>query len=153
MAVKAIPDGYNGAIPAMAVRDAAGAIEFYKKAFGATESLRLTDPAGKVVHAEVKIGNFTVMFGEENPQYNASPETLGGTSVKMVVYVEDVDALFDRATAAGATVKMPLTDEFYGDRMGGLADPYGHQWLFATRKEEVSAEEMQKRFDAMMKAA
>lgn len=93
------------------------------------------------------------MFGEENPQYNASPETLGGTSVKMVVYVEDVDALFNRATAAGATVKMPLTDEFYGDRMGGLADPYGHQWLFATRKEEVSQEEMQKRFDAMMKAA
>jgi len=148
--VNPIPDGFRGATPMLAVRDAAGAIDFYKRAFGAVEVLRLTDPAGKVAHAEVRVGDALVMLAEENPAFNHSPASLGGSTVIISLYVPDVDAFAARAVAAGATVVFPVKDQFYGDRGGRLQDPYGHLWAVATHVEDVSPEEMQRRFDAMM---
>jgi PhnB protein len=146
MAVKAIPDGYYSLTPYLVVKGAAEAIEFYKKAFGATETLRMPGPGGRIMHAEIKIGNSVLMLSDENPeQQQLSPVTLGGSGSSVMLYTSDVDATFKQATAAGATVVMPLMDMFWGDRMGNLKDPFGHSWAIATHKEDVSPEEMGKR--------
>ena len=144
--VKPIPEGYHSATPYLIVKDAARAIEFYKRAFGATELLRMPAPGGKIGHAEIKIGDSPIMLADEAPDMGAlSPETLGGTPVSILLYVEDVDAVFNQAIAAGAKVQRPVKDQFYGDRTGGVTDPFGHVWYVATHKEDVSPEEMRKR--------
>jgi PhnB protein len=145
--VKPIPDGYRTLTPALTVSDAAEAIGFYKNAFGAKERFRMASPDGKhVVHAEVTIGDSVFMLGEEMPgQGCRAPQSLGGTPVGFYVYVEDVDRAFERAVAAGAEVKMPLEDMFWGDRIGSVTDPSGHVWTLASHVEDVSAEEMDRR--------
>ena len=152
MAVNPIPPGFHSVAPMLGIRDAAAAIEFYKRAFGAVETLRRADPSGKIAHAEIKIGDSIVMMGEENPQYNASPQTLGNSSVILALFVPDVDAVVSRAVAAGAKVVIPVKDQFYGDRSGRIVDPFGHIWVVSTHKEDVSPQEMQKRFADMMKS-
>jgi len=145
--VKPIPDGYHTATPYLIVRDAAKAIDFYKQAFGASEIMRMAGPGGKVMHAEIKIGNSPIMLADEFPEWDArSPQALGGSASSILLYVEDVDALTNRAVAAGATVVRPVQDQFYGDRTGTVVDPFGHKWSIGTHKEDVSPEEMQKRF-------
>jgi PhnB protein len=152
MPVKPIPDGYHSVTPYLIVKDAARAIDFYKKAFAAVELLRLADPTGKIGHAEIKIGNSPIMLADEHPDMGfRGPQSLGGSPVGIMLYVESVDALFRQAIAAGATEKSPVTDQFYGDRSGTLTDPFGHVWTIATHKEDVPMEEIQKRFEAMMK--
>jgi PhnB protein len=147
--VEPIPAAYRGVTPYLSVNDAAAAIEFYKKGFGATELMRLPGPDGKLGHAEIKIGDALVMLADEFPAYgNLSPKTLGGSAVRLHMYVEDVDAFFEQAVAAGAKVLIPIADQFYGDRSGRLEDPFGHVWLISTHKEDVSPEEMQKRMEA-----
>lgn len=148
---KPIPDGYHGATPYLSVRGASSAIEFYKKAFGATESARLADPSGKIGHAEIRIGDALIMLADEFPEMGVrSPQALGGSPVSIHLYVEDVDALVNQAVAAGATVLDPVDDKFYGDRAGRLADPFGHVWNIATHKEDVSPDEVQRRFAAFL---
>lgn len=151
MAVKPVPDGYHTVTPYLIIKDAANALEFYKKAFGATEIMRLPGPDGKVGHAEIKIGDSPIMLADECPEMQG-PHSLGGTPVSILLYVEDVDALAKRALAAGATVRRPVQDQFYGDRMGTFVDPFGHVWSIATHKEDVAPEEMNKRMQAHMKA-
>ncbi len=152
MTVKPIPDAYRTATPYLIVNDAASAIEFYKKAFGATELVRLADPTGKVMHAEIRIGNSPLMLADEFPDMGyRSPQSLGGSPVSILLYVENVDTLFSQAITAGAKEIMAIADQFDGDRRGTLTDPFGHIWLLATKKEDVSPEEMRKRFDNMMK--
>jgi PhnB protein len=152
MAVKPIPDGYHTATPYLIVKDAPRAIEFYKQAFGATELMRLADPSGKVGHAEIKIGNLPIMLADEHPEMGIrGPRSIGGSPVILALYVEDVDARFRQALAAGAKELRPVKDQFYGDRSGTLEDPFGHMWTLATHKEDVSPEGMQKRFEAAMK--
>ena len=152
MSVKPVPDGYGTVTPYLYIKDAARAIEFYKQALGATELFRLADPGGKVGHAELQIGNSRIMLADEFPEMNVvGPETLGGTSVSFLIYVDDVDASFDRAIAAGASVTRPVKDQFYGDRSGSLKDPFGHTWTIATHTEDVSPEEMESRYKAMVK--
>ncbi len=147
---KPIPDGYSAATPYLCVKGAAAAIEFYKKAFGATESMRLGMPGGKIGHAEIKIGKAPIMLADEFPEMSVvSPQTLGGSPVTIHLYVEDVDAIAGQAVAAGAKVLRPVEDQFYGDRAGKLEDPFGHVWWIATHKEDVSPEEMQKRATAL----
>ena len=154
MSVKPIPDGYHTLTPYLIVRDVGQAIEFYKRAFGATEILRMPGPDGKIMHGEVKIGDSMVMMGQENLEWGAPcPETLNGSPVNLALYVVDVDASFARALQAGAKVKQPLTDQFYGDRSGTVTDPFGHIWTIATHKEDVSPEEMGKRMAAMGKTS
>lgn len=151
MSAKPIPDGYHTATPYLVLQNAAGAIEFYKKAFGATELMRLASPGGKIGHAEIKIGDSPIMLADEVPEMGyRGPRALGGSPVSIMLYVEDVDALFNQAVAAGATVRRPVKDEFYGDRSGNLEDPFGHVWTIATHKEDVSPEEIEKRFAAVM---
>ena len=146
MSVKPIPDGYHSVTPYLIVRGAAKAIDFYAAVFGATELMRMDAPGDKIGHAEIKIGDSIVMLADENPQWSAEgPELLGGTPVHLMVYVEDCDGVFKKAIAAGASETRPLKDQFYGDRSGTLVDPFGHQWTVATHKEDLSAEEMQKR--------
>lgn len=148
--VKPIPEGYHTATPYLNVRDAARAIEFYKKGLGAKELMRLVGAGGKVLHAEIKIGDSVIMIAEEVPEWgNQSPQSLGGSPVRIVLYVEDVDALARQAVAAGAKLLVPVADQFYGDRSGRLQDPFGHLWLISTHTEDVSPEEMQKRTDAL----
>lgn len=147
--VNPIPERYRAAIPMLAVHDAAGAIDFYKRAFGATEVKRLTDKEGKIAHAELKIGDAQIMLADEHPVESVSPRQLGGTSVLIHMFAHDVDALFERAVAAGGKVVRPLADEFIGTRNGKLQDPYGHIWLVQTQKESVSDEEVNRRFEAM----
>ena len=145
-----IPLGYEGATPYLRCRNATSAIEFYKKAFSATELSRITMPDGRVGHAEIKISRAIVMLSDEFPEMNiVGPETIGGSSAAILVYVEDVDAFVERAAAAGAKVTTPPADQFYGDRNCKITDPLGHEWMFATRKEDVSYEEQRKRADAM----
>jgi PhnB protein len=146
---KPIPDGYHTATPYLIIRGAGDAIEFYKKAFGATELFRFPTPDGKIGHAEIKIGDSPIMLADEFPQmgYN-SPQSLGGSPVSIMIYVEDVDTIFNQAVAAGATVKEAVSDKFYGDRLGTVTDPFGHIWHVATHKEDVSLEEMEKRAKA-----
>jgi PhnB protein len=144
--VKPIPDCYHGAIPYLVCKGAAQAIQFYKDAFGATESIRMDGPQGTVGHAELRIGEAVFMLSDEIPQMGcSSPKTLGGTPVSMYVYVKDVDALAKRAAAAGAKVLRPVADQFYGDRSVGLEDPFGHRWAFATHVEDVPPEELKRR--------
>ncbi len=136
--------------PAIAVNDAAKAIDFYKTAFGATERYRLIEPeSGKIGHAEIMIRDALIMVAEEYPAYNKTPRTLGGTTVKLGLMSENVDADFARAVKAGAEVIRELTDEFYGHRTGSLRDPFGHEWTLSQEKEKVSPEEMQRRWDAL----
>lgn len=147
--VKPIPDGYHTITPYICVGDAASAIEFYKKAFGATELMRLDHPSGKIGHAEIKIGDSHLMLADEFPEMNfRSPQSLTGSPVSMYLYVEDVDAVANQAVAAGAKVVREVKDQFYGDRSGTLEDPYGHVWNIATHKEDVSQEEINKHLAA-----
>jgi PhnB protein len=135
-----IPAGFHTATPYLIVRDGTRAIEFYKQAFGATELFCTRDPqSGAVRHAEIKIGNSPIMLAEENPQFPdwQSPQSRGGTPVHIYLYVEDADALFRRAIAAGATELLPMKDQDYGDRSGGITDPFGHIWYIATQLREV----------------
>lgn len=151
MAVKPIPDGYHSVTPYLVVRGGAEAIEFYKKAFGATELFRMAGPDGKLAHAEIKIGDSPIMLADEHPQMGAvGPKTLGGTSVGIMIYVNDVDAIAKQALAAGAKEIRPLKDQFYGDRSGTYEDPFGHKWTIATHKEDVPPDEMMKRAKAAM---
>jgi PhnB protein len=148
--VQAIPTGYAGVTPYLIIRDAARALEFYKKAFAATEVMRFPAPGGNIGHAEIKIGDGVVMLADESPEMgHKSPQTLGGTAITLMFYVPDVDAQFAKAVAAGGTVKQALKDQFYGDRSGTITDPFGHIWTIATHKEDVSPEEMQRRMAAM----
>jgi PhnB protein len=152
MAVKPIPDGYHTVTPYLYIRGAARALDFYKKAFGAVELMRMATPQGKVGHAEIKIGDSHLMLADEHPEMGArGPESLGGASAGLCLYVEDADARFHQAVAAGAKVVRPLKDQFYGDRSGTVADPFGHVWTIATHKEDVPPEEMRKRAEAAMK--
>ena len=154
MAVKAIPDGYHTATIYLIVRGAAEAIEFYKQAFGATELMRCDGPNGTVGHAEIQIGDTRIMLGDECPVSGTrSPTALGGSASGICLYVEDVDARFARAVAAGGKVQRPVVDQFYGDRSGTLVDPFGHVWTVATHIEDVSAEEIHRRIAALMKQA
>lgn len=151
MAVKPIPEGYEGAIPYLSCHDAAKAIEFYKKAFGATELMRIPDPSGKIGHAELKIGKAVIMLSDEWPEGgHRSPQSLGGSPVAVMLYFEDVDTIARQAVAAGAKLTQPLKDQFYGDRSGSLEDPFGHRWFIATHKDDVPPEEMQRRAAAAM---
>jgi PhnB protein len=148
--VQAIPAGYAGVTPYLIVRDATRAIDFYKNAFGATELMRFPAPGGKIAHAELKIGGGVVMLADESPEAgHQSPQALGGTPISLLFYVADVDAQFAKAVAAGGTVTNPLKDQFYGDRSGTLADPFGHVWTLATHTEDLSADEVQRRLAAM----
>lgn len=154
MAVKPIPDGYHSVTPYLIVSAAADAIDFYKKAFGAVELMRMPAPGGKVGHAEIKIGDSAIMLADEFPEMGyKSPQTLGGSPVSIMIYVADVDAVFSRAIAAGGREQRPVKDQFYGDRSGTLEDPFGHVWHIATHKEDVSAEEMERRAGAHTAAA
>jgi PhnB protein len=143
---KPIPKGYHTATPYLIIKGAAKAIEFYKKAFGAAEMMRMTQPDGRVGHAEIKIGDSLIMLADEFPEMGArSPQSLGGSPVSILLYVQDVDALTSQAITAGAKVVRPVKDQFYGDRSGSLEDPFGHQWHIATHVEDVPPEEMKKR--------
>lgn len=147
--VKPIPEGYHSVTPYLCCRDAARAIEFYKKAFGATEIMRMGAPDGKVGHAELQIGNSRVMIADEFPEMQfLSPASIGGTPVTLHLYVEDVDAVVPRAVGAGAKVTRPVKDEFYGDRAGQVEDPFGHRWYVSTHKEDLTMEEIDKRREA-----
>jgi PhnB protein len=149
MAVKAIPDGYSSLTPYLVCKDAAKAIDFYANAFAAQEVVRMPGPNGRVMHAEVKIGNSMLMLADEDTERgHLSPGSIGGTAVSIMFYTDDVDAVFKRALGLGATSEMPPADMFWGDRMGNLVDPFGHKWAIATHKEDVSPEEMQKRMAA-----
>ena len=149
--VKPVPEGYHTVTPYLTVNDGAGAIEFYKRAFGAKERSRMAAPTGKVAHAELKIGDSMIMLSDEMPGAGCrSPQSLGGSSVNIFLYVNDVDAIFDQAVQSGAKADMPVADMFWGDRYGKLTDPYGHSWSLATHKEDLAPEEMQKRGQAAM---
>jgi PhnB protein len=144
--VKPIPDGYHSITPYLIVKGGAAASEFYKKAFGAAEVMRIPGPDGKVGHAEIRIGDSVVMLADEHLEMGAkSPQTIGGSPVSILLYVEDVDAVIRKAVAAGAKIQRPVEDKFYGDRMGTVDDPYGHVWHVATHTENVTPEEMKKR--------
>jgi PhnB protein len=144
--VKPIPEGYHSVTPYLIIKNAADAIEFYKKAFGATELFRIDQPDGKIGHAEIKIGDSPIMLSDEFPAMgHRGPQSLGGSPVSIMLYVEDVDTVVKRATTAGAKLDRPVEDKFYGDRAGSLTDPFGHIWHIGTHKEDVSPEEMEKR--------
>ena len=148
MAVAPIPAGYHSVTPYLVVRGAADAIAFYKKAFDATELLRLPLPGGKIAHAEVKIGDSPVMLADESDEYRG-PQPGGGAPVSLMVYVTDVDRVFAQALAAGAKAMRPVADQFYGDRLGTLVDPFGHVWSLATHVEDVAPDEIDRRFAKM----
>jgi len=151
MAVKPIPEGYHTVTPYLIVNNASEAIQFYKKALGAIEVLRLPSPDGKVMHAEIKIGDSMVMLADEFPDRDIrGPLSLGGSPVSICLYVEDVDKAFKRAVDAGGEESRPLQDQFYGDRSGTIKDPYGHNWTIATHKEDLTNDEIEKRFAEMM---
>ncbi|MEK6303185.1 MAG: VOC family protein [Acidobacteriota bacterium] len=138
--------------PNLTIKGAASAIEFYKKAFGATETMRLVEPSGRIGHAEMTISGSPIMISDEYPELDVlSPQSRGGSAVGIHVYVEDVDEVFARAVAEGAKALGPVADEFHGDRVGKLVDPFGHVWYVSTRKEDLSAEEVTQRYDALMK--
>jgi PhnB protein len=152
--VKPIPDGYHSITPSLTCRDAAAAIEFYKKAFGAKEIHRMPSPDGKISHAELKIGDSTIMVNDEFPGMAMAPPTSGIPSNYLFLYVTDVDATFKRSVEAGAKSTMPVQDMFWGDRYGKITDPAGHHWGIATHVEDVTPEEMQRRgAEFMAKAA
>lgn len=145
MASKVPPAGYHTVTPSIIVRDASKAIEFYKRAFGAEELSRMVGPDGSVMHAEIKIGDSRIMLGEENEQWGArSPLSTNGITGSLHIYVADVDMAFERALQAGAKVRYPLEDAFWGDRYGKVTDPFGHEWGIATRVKELTPEEMER---------
>jgi PhnB protein len=151
MSTSNIPKDYRAATPYVIVNNGSRALEFYAKAFNAKELVRLADPSGKVMHAEMEIGTAKFMLADEFPEMGyISPTSLRGSSVSVLVYFEDVDAAFAQAVTAGATAVMPPSDQFDGDRRGTLKDPFGHVWLVASRKETISTEELKKRFSEMM---
>lgn len=147
MAAKPIPEGYHTVTPFLSLDDAAAAIEFYKRAFGAKERLRMPGPDGKIAHAEIEIGDSPIMLSDmfEGQSLGKTPKEAGGTTVGLFLYLEDVDEVFQQAIDAGATVTMPLEDMFWGDRFGRVTDPFGHDWQLATHKEDLTPEEMEKR--------
>lgn len=148
--VKPIPEGYHTATPYLIVSGAAKAIDFYKKAFGAVEKFRTAQPDGRVGHAEIQIGDSIIMMADEFPEMGArSAQSLGGSPVGILLYVDDVDQVFNQALAAGGKATRPLEDKFYGDRIGEVTDPFGHRWYVATHKEDVSPEEIRKRAAAL----
>ncbi len=151
--VRYVPEGYHTATPYLIVNDGAAAIDFYKRAFGARELVRMPDPSGKKIgHAEIKIGDSPIMLADESLERNArSPQTRGGSPVSILIYVEDVDTVVKEAVRAGGKLERPVEDQFYGDRSGSLKDPFGHTWHISTHKEDVSPEEMKKRMAAMAK--
>ena len=149
--VKPIPDGYPRVIPYLSIDGASAAIDFYTKVLGAKERVRMPAPGGKVGHAELEIGDSVVMLADAFPEMGGpTPKALGGTPVSIMVYVEDVDAVFERAIGAGATSERPVENQFYGDRLGQFVDPFGHKWFVATHIEDVPPEEMAKRAAAAM---
>jgi PhnB protein len=151
--VKPRPEGFHAITPYLSVKDAKAAIAFYEGVFGASEVGRILMPDGTVGHAELQIGDTRLMLAEEMPEWgNKSPTTLGGSPVGIALYVADVDATYQRAIDAGATVVEPVKDQFYGDRAGSLLDPFGHKWHVMTHIEDVTFDEMQKRCDAMFAA-
>ena len=153
MAVKPIPEGYHTLTAYLAVDNATEAIEFYKRAFGAKERMRMDAPGGKIGHAELEIGDSRIMLSDPWPQSNARPpKELGGTTMGIFMYSEDVDAAVRRAVDAGATVTMEPEDMFWGDRFGSVTDPYGHLWSIATHKEDLTPEELAERREAAMAA-
>jgi PhnB protein len=138
-------------IPYIIVRDAASALDFYARAFGAEEKFRLTDPAGPIGHAEIAIGDAIVMLADEHPEWGAvGPVSLGGTPVSLHLSVADADASADRAVAAGATLLRPVEDQFHGNRSGMIADPFGHKWMISQQTETVGPEEMQRRYERLL---
>lgn len=150
MTAKPIPKGYHSVSPYLSIKGAKEAIKFYKKAFGAVEVFRLPTPSGDIGHAEIVIGDSHIMMSEpcdESPI--PSPEALGGSTIGIHLYVEDVDAVFTRAIESGATMLKPVEDQFYGDRMGALKDPFGHVWFIGTHKEDLTPEDIQKRAAVM----
>ncbi len=154
MPVQPIPEDRRTATPYLVVADAARALGFYRDAFGAVETMRLAYPDGRVGHAEIRIGDAAIMLADEHPEFDClGPATLGGSPVGLVLYVADVDAAFAHAVAAGARIKREVRDEFYGDRVGDLVDPFGHNWTLASRIEEVSTDEIRRRFDAAVRSA
>jgi PhnB protein len=153
MSVKPIPDGYHTLTPYLIVNNGAAAIDFYKKALGATEHFRMDGPGGTLAHAELQIGDSRFMLSDEWPDCGAhGPASLGGTPVGFCIYTENCDAAFDRAIAAGARVDRPVQNQFYGDRSGTLIDPFGHKWTIATHVEDVPNEQMQQRMEEWMSA-
>jgi uncharacterized glyoxalase superfamily protein PhnB len=148
--VKAVPEGFNTVSSSLIVPNCVEALEFYKKALGAEILFRMPGPDGKsTMHAEMRLGNSTVMLSDENPQWGArSPKTLGGSPVTLHLYVDDADSVYQRAVAAGCKVAMPIMDAFWGDRYGKVTDPFGHEWGIGTHKEDLSPEEMDKRAKA-----
>jgi PhnB protein len=153
MAVKPIPDGYHTITPFLAVEEAAEAIEYYKRAFGAEEKMRMHGPDGKIGHAELQIGDSLIMLSDPFPQSTVRPPgEVGGTTASVFMYVEDVDAVVKQAVDAGAKVTMEVADQFWGDRFGTISDPFGHTWSIATHVEDVPPEEMAERAKAAMAA-
>ena len=151
MPVKPIPDGYHAVTPYLIVDGAAKVIEFYKEAFGAAELFRLAGPDGRVGHAEIKVADSPIMLGDEHPGAGArGPQSFGSSPIHLMLYVEDVDAVFARAIAAGATVSRPVKDQFCGDRAGTVTDPFGHRWTLGTHKEDVPPDEIDRRFRECM---
>jgi PhnB protein len=151
MAAKPIPEGYHTVMPYLAVEDAARAIDYYKRAFGAKERGRMEAPGGAIGHAELEIGDSVVMLSDPFPQASTKPpKELGGTSVSVFLYVEDVDAVVKQAVDAGATVLMEVADQFWGDRFGSVQDPFGHSWGIATHVEDLTPEEIAERGRAAM---
>ncbi len=151
MAVKPIPQGYRSVTPYLTVNDAARALDFYKKAFGAEVVVRMEMPGGKIGHAEMKIGDSMVMLADEMPGGGSqAPQTLHGTTGGIMLYVEDADSVYNQAVAAGAQIEAPLTNMFWGDRYGRLKDPFGHSWSVATHIEDVTPAEMSKRMNEFM---
>ncbi len=150
MPVKPVPEGYHTVTPYLIVSGGAKAIEFYKRALGATERLRLEGPDGKIGHAEIEIGDSVIMLADEFPEMGAkSPPSIGGTPVGICLYVENADARFEQAVKAGAKIERPLQNQFYGDRSGTVVDPFGHKWTIATHIEDVPPEEINRRMAAM----
>ena len=149
--VNPVPEGFRTVTPHLVVRGGAKALSFYATAFGAEEKVRMPGPGDSIMHAEIRIGDSIVMLGEEAPEMGAvSPQKLGGSPVTIMLYVNDVDAWFERATKAGCKTEMPPTDMFWGDRYCKVADPFGHRWAIATHKEDVAPNEMMKRMAAQM---
>ncbi len=149
MAVAPIPAGYHTITPYLIVKDSVKALDFYKRAFNATELFRLDGPDGTIAHAEFKVGDSPVMFAEGGMEGYRDPKSLGGTPVSLMIYVTDVDKMFAQAIAAGATVQRPVADQFYGDRTGTLVDPFGHVWSIATHIEDVAFDEIERRMEKM----
>lgn len=152
--VKPIPEGYHSITPYLAIKDAARAIDFYQRAFGAKEIMRMNTPQGKVSHAEIKIGDSIIMLSEESLMSDIrAPQSQDASPVSLFLYVEDVDSTFKKALSAGAKERQPLANQFWGDRYGRLTDPFGHSWSLATHIEDVAPEEMSKRAQEAAKAA